>query len=199
MNLMNNALIIFARKPVLGEVKTRLAKTLGEEKTLLIYIKLLEHTRSIARALACDTYIFLTEPLEDNFWEGFFWEEQRGNSLGDKMEHAFETVLKKGYKQCVIIGSDCPGLEATLVENAFTSLINNDIVIGPAEDGGYYLLGMKKLNTAVFKNKDWSTSYVFSQTLADVQQQQLKCKILPVLNDVDEEKDVPLKWLEELN
>ena len=198
MDMLKNALIIFARKPEMGKVKTRLANTLGVEKTLQIYIKLLEHTRAVARNLPCDTFIFLTEPTGDDFWEGFNCEIQQGKNLGDKMEHAFETLFTKGYQHCIIIGSDCPGIEPSLVENAFLSFVDNDVVIGPAEDGGYYLLGMKKLIKPVFRDKEWSTSNVFSETIAAIQNLHLAFKILPVLNDVDEEKDVPLKWLENL-
>ena len=158
----------------------------------------MQHTRVVAKQLGCDRFVFLTEPTEDDFWDGFFGEQQEGNSLGEKMHHAFETLFKMGYKKCVIIGSDCPGLKKEIVENAFADLSENDVAIGPAEDGGYYLLGMKKLIPTLFINKEWSTQNVFKQTIVDLENLSLTYKILPVLNDVDEEKDVPVEWLKEL-
>lgn len=192
------ALIIFARKPVIGKVKTRLAASIGDEKALHIYLRLLKHTREIASQLKVDRFVFLTEPTEDAFWNGFFCEQQQGITLGEKMQHAFKLLFKKGYNQCVIIGSDCPYLEKEIIENAFNYLLNDDVVIGPADDGGYYLLGMKKLIPAIFKDKEWSTEKVLNQTIGDIKTLHLTYKILPVLSDVDEEKDVPKKWLNDL-
>jgi len=195
MNNLDRALIIFARKPELGKVKTRLAKSIGEEKALSVYIKLLNHTRTVAKQLDYSTYVFLTEPTKNDFWKGFVCEIQQGNSLGEKMKFAFEALFNKGYKQCVIIGSDCPGLTKEIIEEAFFNLVENDVAIGPAEDGGYYLLGMNKLIQPFFYNKIWSTDSVFKQTIKDIEDLQLAYKILPVLNDVDEEKDIPVGWL----
>ena len=189
------ALIIFARKPEIGKVKTRLAKNIGDEKALEVYIKLLEHTRAVANKLVCTKFVFLTEPIYDDFWKGFNCEQQQGHSLGEKMTFAFNSVFAKHYKQCIIIGSDCPELSKEIVENAFVELQKNDVVIGPAGDGGYYLLGMNKLLLPLFENKEWSTENVFNQTIADIENLQLKYKILPLLNDVDEEKDLPVGWL----
>lgn len=199
MNKKENALIIFARKPEAGKVKTRLAKTIGNEKTLQIYIKLLQHTRAVVKQMPCDSFVFLTEPTNDNFWEGFFCEQQQGDTLGDKMKNAFEMLFHNGYEQCIIIGSDCPSLEKEIVEEAFLCLLENDVTIGPAKDGGYYLLGMKKLINPLFQNKDWSTENVFTQTMEDIETLQLTYKLLPILNDVDEEKDVPINWWQELD
>ncbi len=198
MTSSKKALIIFARKPEQGKVKTRLAASIGEEKALQIYLRLLNHTREVASRLMVDSYVFLTEHTDDDFWEGFFCEQQQGITLGEKMQHAFELLFKKGYNQCIIIGSDCPDLDSEMVENAFDYLLNDDVVIGPAEDGGYYLLGMKKLIPEIFINKEWSTEKVFKQTIADVESLNLTYKILPALSDIDEEKDIQKKWLKDL-
>ncbi|CAN5575572.1 TIGR04282 family arsenosugar biosynthesis glycosyltransferase [soil metagenome] len=191
------ALIIFARKPVLGKVKTRLAAKAGQQKALEIYKLLLAHTRSIASSLHCDNFVFVTEAIDDNFWQGFTAEMQEGINLGNRMNHAFDLLFSKGYQHCIIIGSDCPGLSNEIVNTAFQSLHNNDIVIGPATDGGYYLLGMRKMIAGIFINKDWSTSKVFDQTMLDVKSQNLSCYILPQLTDVDEIEDVPAEWLDD--
>lgn len=190
-----NALIIFARKPVLGKVKTRLATKAGQQKALEIYKLLLAHTRSIASSLLCDKFVFVTEPIDDNFWQEFAAEMQEGIDLGNRMQHAFNLLFSKGYQHCVIIGSDCPGLSSKMVTIAFQSLNDNDMVIGPATDGGYYLLGMRKMIGEVFINKDWSTSKVFDQTMQDVISLNLSCYLLPQLTDVDEIEDVPAEWL----
>ncbi|MCY7293150.1 MAG: TIGR04282 family arsenosugar biosynthesis glycosyltransferase [Ferruginibacter sp.] len=195
MSSSEKALIIFARKPIVGKVKTRLAKSIGEDKALQVYIKLLEHTRAVANHLTWNKLVFLTEPIGDDFWNGFICEQQQGNLLGEKMKFAFEELFNKGYKQCVIIGSDCPGLTKEIVEEAFLDLLENDVAIGPAVDGGYYLLGMNKIILPLFNNKDWGTDSVFKQTITDIENLQLTYKILSVLNDVDEEKDVPDGWL----
>lgn len=193
------ALIIFARKPLIGKVKTRLAASIGDEKALQIYLRLLEHTRAVAKQLLCDCFVFLTEPTDDDFWEGFFCEQQKGNALGEKMQNAFEMLFNKGYDQCIIIGSDCPGLEKEIVESAFTYLLNEDVVIGPAVDGGYYLLGIKMMIAEIFNDKEWSTHKVLKQTIKDIEKINLTYRILPFLNDVDEEKDVPADWLKNLD
>ena len=192
---IKKGLIIFARKPVIGKVKTRLAATIGDLKALEIYKKLLMHTRAVAKSVSCDAFAFLTENDTDNFWQGFSCELQTGESLGDRMHEAFNLLFKKGYKHCIIIGSDCPGLTNEIINDAYVALNTNDVVIGAATDGGYYLLGMKKLHNSLFKNKNWSTENVFTETLVDIKQHALTYKTLPVLHDVDEEKDVPAEWL----
>ena len=192
---VKKGLIIFARKPVLGKVKTRLAATIGDAKALDIYKKLLIHTRSVALACECDGFAFLTEMDGEDFWEGFSKQLQVGESLGNKMQEAFNLLFNNGYKHCIIIGSDCPSLTKEIVDNAFESLKTNDVVIGKARDGGYYLLGMKALHRPFFNNKNWSTENVFNETIKDIKTLELSFKTMPVLNDVDEEGDVPREWL----
>lgn len=190
-----NALIIFARKPVLGKVKTRLAATIGDIKALEIYKQLLNHTRTVAAKANCEVFVFLTENDEEAFWKGFNCQLQNGENLGDRMEHAFTFVLNEGYRQCIIIGSDCPGITVEIVDSAFENLHSKEIIIGAAEDGGYYLLGLKKMYSSLFRNKNWSTKSVFSDTLLDIKKLGLSYHTMPVLKDVDEEKDIPTEWL----
>ena len=192
---VKKGLIIFARKPILGKVKTRLAATIGEVKALNIYKKLLLHTRSVAKEATCQGFVFLTEEDEDDFWKEFYCHLQSGETLGDRMYEAFNLLFDKGYHQCIIIGSDCHELTKEIINFAFDALITNDIVIGAATDGGYYLLGMKKMHPLLFMNKNWSTENVFTQTLMDIKQQGLTYYTMPLLNDVDEEKDIPPEWL----
>lgn len=191
---MKQGLIVFVRKAELGKVKTRLAATIGDQKALHIYKELLQHSFEIANAIDADKFVFYHSEFENNdLWtaERFFKFVQINNDLGKKMNHAFTSLFEKGYEKAVIIGSDCFELDATIVNEAFESLNYNDVVIGPAKDGGYYLLGMKKIHSFIFENKEWSTSTVYNDTMADFRNQQLSFYVLPVLTDVDTEKD----WL----
>ncbi len=194
-HLHHNALIIFARKPALGRVKTRLAATIGDEAALRIYVRLLAHTREVALQCGCDVHVFLTEPPADLFWQDFALNLQAEGDLGTKMQDAFIQLFSAGYHHVVIIGSDCPDLEPAHVQQAFLSLLSHDVVIGPAEDGGYYLLGLRHLHRELFTNKTWSGETVFSETIADLTRARLSYDVLPQLSDVDEAADLPEGWL----
>ncbi len=189
------ALIIFARKPELGYVKTRLAAQIGAAAALTIYEKLLIHTRDVAEQCKCDTYVFLSELVENDFWKDFALEQQSAGDLGEKMYAAFHHLIDRGYKRIVIIGSDCPELQPAHVTQAFAALRERDIVLGPAKDGGYYLLGMHKLHHALFIGREWSTPTIFAETIHTIDRLALTYSLLPMLTDVDEKKDVPLAWL----
>ena len=194
MNMKKNALIIFVRNPVLGKVKTRIAEKAGAEKALAVYENLLRHTCTISAAVHADKYVFYSDFIEpDDLWSTdiFYKHLQQGNILGEKMQTAFEKIAELGYGKVCIIGSDCYELTTAIIDNAFTALEKNDLVIGPAYDGGYYLLGMKKIITPVFNNKEWSTPSVYPQTIIDLQQAGMSYAVLPLLNDIDEWEDVP--------
>ena len=192
--MKKNALIIFVRNPELGKVKTRLAAQVGKEKALEIYIRLLQHTKEVALQTHCEKFVFATESLKDETWKGFKTEYQVEGDLGVKMLDAFDHLLKKNYEKVVIIGSDCPGLLSNHINNAFAELNNFDVVLGPAKDGGYYLLGMKKLHSAIFSGKNWSTDTVFIDTVKSIKALNLTFYQLETLADVDEEKDLPENW-----
>ena len=189
---MKEAIIIFVRNPQLGKVKTRLAATLGDEKALNIYKELLQHTKEITAQTTADKYVFYFDKIEGNdLWndEVFFKRLQSNDELGKKMENAFSELFDKGYEKVLIIGSDCLQLTTLIIEEAFILLNNNDAVIGPAKDGGYYLLGMKKLIGLIFKNKLWSTDTVFDETINDLKADNFSFACLPVLTDIDTEED----------
>ena len=200
--LMNSqeAIIIFTRNPELGKVKSRLAKTIGNEKALLVYKELLLHTKNIALQIQTNRFVFYSENIvENDFWDNnsFQKELQIGGDLGERMSNAFQFVFNLGYEKAVIIGSDLFDLEPDHINEAFQKLHNHDIVIGPAEDGGYYLLGMKKLYKPLFQNKIWGTSTVLASTLQDCQN--LKIYQLETLNDIDTAEDLmknATKWKE---
>lgn len=192
---MKDAIIIFVRNPELGKVKTRLAATVGKEKALAIYKELLQHTCSTVKSIKADKFVFYHEALTDNdIWSepGFIKKVQQNVELGEKMKAAFQEVFSAGYKNILIIGSDCLQLNLKIIEDAFIMLKEKDTVVGPAKDGGYYLLGMNSMQNFIFENKEWSTSSVFSDTIYDIEQHQLSVGLLPQLLDVDTEED----WLQ---
>ena len=189
---MKNAVIVFVKNLVLGKVKTRLAKTIGPKKALEIYQYLVTHTQTVCKAVHADVFIFYSDFIDDsNQWNSCDRQLQNGNNLGEKMHNAFSKVFQNpAYEQAVIIGSDCLEITTTIIEEAFDQLINHDVVIGPATDGGYYLLGMKKLHSTLFKDKDWSSAIVLQQTISSIKNLGLSYFLLPELNDIDEEKDL---------
>ena len=191
---MHQALIIFIRNPVAGKVKTRLAKTLGDDKALLIYNHLLAHTHQVTRHLDCDKFLYYSDWVEqEDDWENERYKKklQQPGNLGERMSAAFHELFEEGYQQVLIIGSDCIELYEKLISNAFEALNDNDAVIGPSSDGGYYLLGMTTYFPELFANKKWGSSSVLTDTLMDLEIANARVGKLIILNDIDEEKDLP--------
>jgi rSAM/selenodomain-associated transferase 1 len=185
-----NLIIIFTRNPELGKVKTRLAKDIGTENALEIYKILLNHTFEIVANINTQKWIFYSENINEDqlFDENFEKKLQKGNDLGEKMKNAFEEGFNAGFQKIVIIGSDLIDLENSDFKLAFESLDTNDVVIGPALDGGYYLLGLKENYHQIFNDKKWGTDTVLEDTLNDFKNQ--KVKLLNVKNDIDTIEDI---------
>ncbi|MEX1123357.1 MAG: TIGR04282 family arsenosugar biosynthesis glycosyltransferase [Balneolales bacterium] len=182
------ALIVFVKNPKIGKVKTRLAASIGKQAALDVYLKLLDHTRTITEKVSAQVHIFYSEFIDDaDMWPDkiFIKHQQTGAYLGERMQNAFKEIFNIGYKKAVIIGSDCLELETENINQAFRLLNNYDAVIGPAIDGGYYLMGMNRLISAAFENKTWSTSSVFDETIKDFQAHKISWQELPYLKDVD--------------
>lgn len=189
---MNNTLLIFIRNPEPGKVKTRLARTVGDEEALRIYHLLLAQTRSAALGCKAERWLFYSDFLPENDdWppSDFQKKLQSTGALGERMEKAFEAVFESGSDKAVIIGSDSPELTGPMLQTAFDLLDSTDFVLGPANDGGYYLLGMKAFEPAVFRGIDWSTETVKKKTLEKIYGLDKSCSFLPVLTDVDTEED----------
>ena len=196
---MKEALILFVRTPEKGKVKTRIAAIAGDDAALEIYQRLLQHTQQITAPLSCDKYVFYADRIEtDDLWNGYNKQLQPGTDLGNRMLAAFSCLFKKGYQRVCIIGSDCYDLSTTIIEQAFTELSKTDLVIGPANDGGYYLLGMKDGVKDIFQGIAWSTEKVLEQTIAQITASGFGYSLLPVLSDVDTAADVPEQWKEVL-
>ena len=185
------ALIIFTRNPELGKVKTRLAKSVGDESALNVYKFLLKHTVEITEKLNVDKYVFYSENIHrDDIWNPDIFRKklQNGADLGERMHNAFSEMFGMGYEKVMIVGSDIYELQQKDIENAYDALETTPFVIGPATDGGYYLLGMKELNSEIFQNKDWGTTTVLKATLKDLKSG--KYVLLEERNDVDYYEDI---------
>ena len=186
-----NLLIIFTRNPVLGKVKTRLAKTVGDKTALDIYTFLLKKTKEITLDSPCDKVVYYSEKIiKNDIWNcnSFRKEVQSGEDLGAKMKNSFYDAFENNYRKVVLIGSDIYDLESHHINEAFKKLETNDVVMGPALDGGYYLIGLKKMHPKIFDNKRWGSSTVRKDTLKNLEK--VDVHLLPILNDVDVIEDI---------
>lgn len=195
MSQPRRLLLIFVKNPIKGKVKTRLARTMGENSALQIYEQLLAYTVNITKEVHTDRAVFYSDFVEENdIWpnEHYLKQVQQGADLGRRMENAFCWAFEQLYQQVVIIGSDCPELTTRIIHQAFDALATANVVIGPATDGGYYLLGLVKSIPELFINKAWSSPTVFNSTLADLHKLHKAYTLLPTLQDVDREEDLAL-------
>ncbi|MEP6928025.1 MAG: TIGR04282 family arsenosugar biosynthesis glycosyltransferase, partial [Ginsengibacter sp.] len=190
---LKSALIIFVRNPVLGKVKSRLAATLGKEKALDIYTALLAHTHKISKYLSVDKFIFYEDFINKaDLWENAIYTKflQEGDDLGERMKNAFKKLFKKDYEKVIIIGSDCYDLTSDTMVKGYNILSKKDFVLGPASDGGYYLLGMNNFIPQIFDNKSWSSDNVYIDTINQINDLQYTVDSLALLNDIDVESDI---------
>ena len=187
-------LIIFYRNPEAGKVKTRLAATVGNRRALEVFRKLSLHTKQVTENLDTDKIVFYSDAIDlMDMWPNALYLKslQQGKDLGERMKLAFAAAFETGYTSVCIIGTDCFELTTEVISRAFQALDRTDAVIGPARDGGYYLLGLNNLYPEPFRNKQWSTGTVFRETIRDFDALGLQYVILPVLRDVDTEDDLP--------
>lgn len=197
LSLHDTALLIFARYPLPGKVKTRLAKTLGDERATIFYRACAEHAfqecvklhEGIAR------YVFYSESSErENVmqWAGrdFTFADQGPGDLGERMHRAFKMAFDRGARKTVIVGTDVPDISAGSLADAIRLLNDVDTVIGPSHDGGYYLLGMKNLHGEVFSDIEWGSENVLTETMKRLEAKQLSIYRMPELSDIDTEEDL---------
>jgi uncharacterized protein len=188
--LQDCCIIIFIKAPHPGQVKTRLAKSIGDRQATQLYRCFTEDVLNIVESLALDSLIFFT-PVEDEAflktWLGDrHYIPQQGTHLGDRMAAAFRHSFSLGYQRVLILGSDSPDLPRAFLVEALEAL-QQQAVIGPSEDGGYYTLGFTPSTfcPAVFGPLPWSTPQVYPQTLAIFKQYSCSIHILPVWTDID--------------
>lgn len=188
-----NLLIVFVKNLIPGKVKTRLAKDIGIDGALDVYKYLVEHTYETTKDLEYSKAIFYSQYVEiEDVWDTDEYKlfVQKGAELGDRMYHAFEHAFNNKFKKAVIIGTDCFELKPKHIEEAFEKLDDHDVVIGPATDGGYYLIGMNKLYPQLFHDKKYSHENVFKDVLTEIGEMNAKFHLLPELNDIDTFQDL---------
>lgn len=180
-----------ARPPLYGRVKTRLAKQVGDKTALEIYDLMLEKTFAIAKELNIPTTVFFSEQNDytDKF-SLFNKEFQAEGDLGNKMKMAFQNIFDQNYRNVIMIGTDCPDNSYDNLNLALQALKTNDVVFGPSNDGGYYLVGMTALIPALFDNKIWSTNTVYQEALEEISLLKLKSKEVATINDIDTLEDL---------
>lgn len=188
---MNNTLVIvFVKNIKLGKVKTRLAKTIGNQGAFEVYTELVKVTETATTSLDADKRIYFSESIVDHQWVNHDKYVQHGDDLGERMQHAFQKGFDDGYKRIVLIGSDLPDITANHIHEGLTALSKTDVVFGPAEDGGYYLIGLSKMHPCVFKNKPWSQNTLLNTTLQELEEKNIPFTTLQTLNDIDTFEDL---------
>jgi uncharacterized protein len=190
---VQRALLIFLKAPRPGQVKTRLAKTIGAEAACAAYRQL---TETVLDRVSPLSGVHLRYAPDDAFaeiqpWLRPGWEAaaQGPGDLGERLRTAFVETFNRRARQVVVIGSDCPGVTARDIETAWAGLQENDVVIGPATDGGYWLIGLREPQPGLFKNMAWSTKTVFQETVERCKAAGLRVRLLRELADVDTEAD----------
>lgn len=194
---MSAALVIFAKAPIPGQVKTRLSPALTQDEAATLHgsfvLDTLERTKAavgkfklpVDRFLACapsSTHVFF-RIMEAR--HGVTLLDQQGDDLGTRMHHAFDSLFARGYQRVCVVGTDVPSLPLTHYRDAMESLTRHDVVIGPASDGGYYLIGLTKSRPDLFTNIPWSTGSVMALTQQKAVAAGLKTALLPTWSDVD--------------
>jgi uncharacterized protein len=192
MSLKEQCVIIFAKRPVIGRVKTRLAQTIGKEMARDLYLRLIKHMFDTLGHSSYDIFMYWdcsvgdsTELLDCPFQES----EQNGADLGERMYNAF-CVMLDSYRKVVIIGCDCPEVSNQVLCDAFDILHSHDVVLGPARDGGYYLIGAHRIEAAVFNDIAWGTASVYEKTKTKILAAGLSFDSLSLLSDIDVYEDL---------
>ena len=190
---MSNTIIVFAKNPEWGKVKTRLAATIGNDKALEAYKLLVKHTESVIESTNIPVAVYFTNYIDEQESFGFANGKkhiQIAGDLGAKMKQAFEEQFNAGHNKVVIVGTDCYELRKEHLIQAFEALDTNNVVIGPANDGGYYLLGMNSYIPALFDGIHWSTETVLDETIAVIKKLNKQYTLLETLVDVDNEDEL---------
>lgn len=190
----DSCLVMFARAPVLGQVKTRLIPALGEQGALDMHLKLMNRQIEVLnQSKLCSRQLWVDQNIEHPAFKIFDGEVklQIEGNLGAKMCHAAQMVLQQ-FSKVVIIGSDCPGIDEDYLQQALQNLDENatDVVLGPALDGGYVLIAMKKNQPEVFKDINWGSELVLEQTVNQLNAGALEFSMLPPLMDIDTPEDL---------
>jgi rSAM/selenodomain-associated transferase 2/rSAM/selenodomain-associated transferase 1 len=198
--LSSNHVIIFTRYPEAGKTKTRLIAELGAEGAAELQRAMAEHAIGAVRELAKIRPISIEvryqggSPSLMRRWLGtdVLYREQNGNDLGDRMLGAFDEAFRDGAGHVLVMGTDCPGITAQILEKGFQKLERNDLVLGPAADGGYYLIGLNRVYPELFSTIPWGTENVLDLSLEIARLEGLKTSLLDRLHDVDRPEDLDI-------
>jgi len=186
-------LIIFLKAPRIGTVKTRLAKSIGEQRACDAYRTMVESVLKSLNSLANVDLWFAPDDGEDEIkaWLRESWRAfpQGGGDLGERLKRGFEKTFGEGSQRVVIIGSDCPEIRAEDIRAAWQKLKDHDLVVGPATDGGYWLIGLRTPQPKLFENISWSSEQVLAETLQRAKALGLRIQLLRILSDVDTETE----------
>lgn len=182
-------LIIFAKQPIPGQVKTRLCPPLTHETAAALYLEALKET--IERMHRDQSYDLAICFAGERHWfadafPGIMLKAQQGSDLGERMAGALKSFLNQGYQQALLIGSDAPDLPVGIIDQALTALDNVELVLGPAVDGGYYLVGETRHHPQLFENISWSSEQVLSETLARAKALSISFRQLAEWEDLDD-------------
>jgi uncharacterized protein len=192
----NNALLVFVKNPELGKVKTRLKPELSNEECVAIYKAMVNDlVKNIQVDKNYDIFFFFTPKSSVNVvqqWLGYEFNlvPQSDGDLGKRMSTALIWAFENNYQKAVLIGSDCPTMDQKLILNAFKNLENSDVVLGPSEDGGYYLVGTKSPQPEIFENIHWSSDVVFSETILRIKENNRTYSKLEIKSDIDKYSDL---------
>jgi rSAM/selenodomain-associated transferase 1 len=200
LEIQKQHLIIFTRYPEPGKTKTRLIPALGSIGAANLQQQMTEHTLLQARELQQATGISVevrfsggsSQLMRDWLGPDLVYQSQGEGDLGERMERSLADTFQKSAEQVIIIGTDCPKLTSQILTTAFQQLQTVDLVLGPAIDGGYYLIGLRRPIPELFANIDWGTSQVLQQTVAITERYQVSYFFLPILADVDRPEDLSI-------
>ena len=188
---MSKALVIvFVKNIKLGKVKTRLAKTIGNQGASEVYNELVQVTEKATENLSVDKRIYFSDAVVETIWKNDYKTVQHGVDLGERMKNAFKKGFEDGYEHIVLIGSDLPDITANHINQGLEALKQNQMTFGPAEDGGYYLIGLSKMHNFVFDNKPWSETNLLEETLSELKENGVTFTTLDILNDIDTYEDL---------
>lgn len=196
----SNQLIVLVKNLIPGTVKQRLAKEIGEDLAMEVYKELVSYTAEITdKVKDVDKVVYYSQYVE--LWDFFSDEKyqkkiQEGNDLGQRMLNAFYDSFEDGYSKAVLIGSDIPDISKAVITEAFAKLDDHDVVIGPAEDGGYYLIGMKDAHKELFEDLEYGHNKVYHELVEAAENKGLKIATVKTLFDLDTKADMKKAGIE---
>jgi rSAM/selenodomain-associated transferase 1 len=193
----DRCLLFFVKNPERGKVKSRLAAVIGDDSAIRLYKNLVTQMLSTLKEGTFPLYICFfpkndQKPIRNWLGREYRYMPQNGKDLGERMRNGFFDGFAMGYKRVVLIGSDIPDLPINYIEKAFKSLKEMDVVIGPAFDGGYYLIGFKDktFSPQVFEGIAWGTKNVFAETIEKLKRFRRAVHTLPYQRDIDTAEDL---------